>query len=239
MSEKVTIRVQRFDARKDDKPYFQTYQVDMEPGLTVLGALLKIQREQDGSLAFRSACRAGVCGSCAMHINGKYRLACETQVSRLGRKITIKPLGHLPVVKDLMVDMTDFWRKYRAIRPYLIPGTPAPERERPQSPSQRETLGDLPNCIQCMACYAACTMTALDSEYLGPAALLKVDRFVRDSRDDAIEDRLDIVSGEHGIWRCHTIFNCQIVCPKDLDPSGAIADLKRLAMKRGRTRRIA
>ncbi len=239
MSEKVTIRVQRFDARKDRKPYFQTYEVEMEPGLTVLGALLKIQMEQDGSLAFRSACRAGVCGSCAMHINGRYRLACETQVRSLGKKITIRPLGHLPVVKDLMVDMTDFWRKYRAVRPYLIPGSPPPERERPQSPSDREALGDLPNCIQCMACYAACTMTALDSEYLGPAALLKVDRFIRDSRDDAAEDRLDIVSGEHGIWRCHTIFNCQVVCPKDLDPAGAIADLKRLAIKRGRTRRMA
>lgn len=237
MADRITFKVFRYDRQKDKKPYTQTYEVSWEPGMTVLAGLIKIQTEQDGSLAFRSACRAGVCGSCAMHINGRYRLACETQITELGNTVRLRPLAHLEVIKDLMVDMAPFWAKYRKIKPYLIPGDTPSEGEHRQSPDDRAKLDTVIDCILCAACQAGCTMTALDDEYLGPAILTKVDRFVRDSRDSATEERLELASGEHGIWRCHTIFNCQLVCPMDIDPAGSIAHLKRLAMARRFQRR--
>lgn len=228
MSDRIDFKVLRYDRKKDQRPYWQTYRVERVPGMTVLSALLEIQTKQDGSLAFRYACRAGVCGSCAMHINGKYRLACETQVKELGRTVKLRPLGHLEVIKDLMVDLSPFWDKYRTVKPYLIAGDSPPERERHQSADDRTKLDVLTDCILCAACHAACTLTALDSDYLGPAVLTKIDRFVSDTRDGHTEQRLEMASGEHGVWRCHTIFNCQKVCPKDIDPAGAIGHLKRL-----------
>ena len=229
--EKRTFKIFRYDSSKDEPPRFQSFEVPGEKGMTVLEGLIYIQNYLDGSLAFRSSCRAGVCGSCAMHINGIYRLACETQIFSLKSKtVTIRPMAHLKVIKDLFVDLKPFWEKYKLIKPYLIPGDPPPERERIQTPDERLRLEGLIDCILCGACYASCPVGETHPEYLGPAVLLKVNRFVQDSRDNAEEERLDAVSGFNGVFRCHTIFNCQEVCPKELDPTGSIADLKRKIM---------
>jgi succinate dehydrogenase / fumarate reductase iron-sulfur subunit len=225
------LKIFRFDPDKDSKPYFQEYSVPCEEGCTVLTALFKIQDRVDGSLSFRSSCRAGVCGSCAMHINGRYRLACETQVFHLSMPIVIRPLSNAEVLKDLVVDMTNFWKHYKAIMPFLQPGANPPEKELPQTNAERERLGNTIDCILCGACSASCTMSMTNPKYLGPAALLKAWRFVADTRDKAKEERLEVVDGLDGVWRCHTIFNCQVACPKDLDPTGAIANLKREIMR--------
>ena len=225
---KRTFKIFRYDSSKKEPTKFESFEVPYEKGMTVLEGLIYIQNYLDGSLAFRSSCRAGVCGSCAMHISGKYRLACETQISALKSKtITIRPMAHLKVIKDLFVDMKPFWDKYKLIKPFLMPGDAGMERERIQTADERAKLESLIDCILCGACYASCPVGETHPDYMGPAALLKVNRFVQDSRDKADEERLDTVSGLNGVFRCHTIFNCQEVCPKELDPTGSIADLKR------------
>lgn len=230
----VLFKVFRFDPDKDRVPRFDKFEVPVKPLDSVLSGLFYIQNYLDGSLSFRFSCRGAVCGSCAMHINGKYRLACEIQIASLNSDlITVQPLAHLPILKDLVVDMTRFWGHYERIKPYLLPGTPEPEKERIQSPEERERLGDTIDCILCGACYGACTVTATDNDYIGPAALLKVDRFLRDSRDGGKEERLDIIDGLHGLWRCHSIMNCQEVCPKEISPAFSIHDMrKRITMRR-------
>ena len=227
---KTTFEVFRFDPATDKKPGWQSYTFETKPGMTILQGLLHIQAHVDTSLAFRSACRAAVCGSCAMHINGSYRLACETQIDFFGSKITIRPLSHLPVLKDLVVEMAPFWKRYNEIKPYLIPGKNPPVREFEQSQDDRELLTGVIDCILCGCCYSACPVVATDPDYLGPAAALKSARFVLDSRDRATRERLVLSGGENGVWRCHTVFSCQEVCPKDINPSGAITDLKMKAV---------
>jgi succinate dehydrogenase / fumarate reductase iron-sulfur subunit len=228
MKSSAVFNVFRLDPDSGQGPKFQRYEVPYIDGLTVLGGLLYIQHHLDGSLAFRSSCRAGICGSCAMHINGKYRLACETQVAgACNYNVTVRPLAHLEIVKDLMTDMQPFWSKYEAIKPYLIPGGPAPEKERVQSRDDRAKLTGIIDCILCACCHASCAMTGTDPEYLGPAVLTKTARFVLDSRDAAYNERLEVAGGDHGVWRCHTMYACQEVCPKSIDPTGAIAVLKR------------
>ncbi len=220
-------RILRFDPTTDQKPEFKDYKLRVTGALTVLEGLFEILENQDGSLGFRYSCRSEVCGSCAMHISGAYRLACHTQVRNLRSKvITIRPLAHLPIIKDLVVDMDPFFDKYRKIRPYFEASTDIPEKEFIQSPRKRKKLNEIIDCILCGACYSSCTMTLTDSHYLGPAALLKANRFVQDSRDTIAKERLAIVNDENGIWRCHTIFNCQIACPKNLNPTQSIAQLK-------------
>ena len=229
--DKYNIKIQRFDPDKDKKPYMESFEVPVEKGMTVLDALYYIQNHLDGSIAFRSSCRAGVCGSCAMNINGVYRLACETQCSFYKKNITIKPLNHLPVIKDLFVDMKSFWDAYDYIKPYLISGDPNPEKERIQSTDDRENLNLVVDCILCSACYASCPVVDTDPKYLGPAALLKADRFIRDSRDSAFEERINLVGDDHGVFRCHSVYNCQTVCPKSIDPTGSINHLRVEIMK--------
>jgi succinate dehydrogenase / fumarate reductase iron-sulfur subunit len=228
---RVTFNVFRFDPETDAGPRYQKYEIDQTPGLTVLGGLLQIQARLDPSLAFRSACRAAVCGSCAMHINGQYRLACETQTEMLGSTVTVRPLGHLVVIKDLVVEMKPFWDRYKEIKPYLIPGDNPPGREFLQSCDDRERLDGGIDCILCSCCYNACPVVGTDPAYVGPAAALKASRFLRDSRDRATQERLLLLGGDHGVWRCHTVFSCQEVCPKDLNPTGAIAEIKMEAIK--------
>jgi succinate dehydrogenase / fumarate reductase iron-sulfur subunit len=233
MSKKVTFKIFRFDPDKDKKPYFQKYTFEVKKGMTVLDGLFHIQRKIDGSIAFRSSCREGVCGSCAIHIAGKYRLACETQIAGLGRTVVLRPLGHMPIVKDLVVDMTGFWNKYKQIKPYLMPGDPDPKnKERVQTEDERKKVDVLIDCILCGSCTASCSVSATNPDYLGPAALMKANRFIQDSRDDAVEERLRLAANENGAFRCHTIFSCQYVCPKDLNPQASIAELQELAMKR-------
>lgn len=227
--DKVLFRIFRFDPTCNKEPYFQEFEVPfIRNDQTVLEGLFSIQQRLDDSLAFRSSCRAGICGSCAMHINGKYRLACNTLISKLhSNTITIRPLAHMPVHKDLFVDMKPFWENYEYIKPYLMPGKPlsVPEKQ-VQTPEERSKIDILVDCILCACCHSSCPITASHEGYLGPMALLQTDRFLSDTRDNAREERLAMVNNERGVWRCHTVFNCQEVCPKDLDPSGSIAHLK-------------
>lgn len=228
---KVVFEVFRFDPDADAKPRFQRYEIEKRPALTVLQGLLDIQSILDPTLAFRSACRAAICGSCAMHINGEYRLACETQVEALGSHVKIRPLGHLKVIKDLVVEMGPFWEKYKEIKPYLMPGSHPPEREFLQTTDDREKLTTIIDCILCGCCYSACPVVGTDPNYIGPVALAKAARFMFDSRDNAMEERLALAGGNDGVWRCHTVFSCKEVCPKDINPSGAIAEIKTGAIK--------
>ena len=230
MSQKseICFKVFRFDPDKDRKPYFQKFQVPyVRKDLTVLEGLFYIQENLDNSLAFRSSCKSAVCGSCAVHINGGYRLACNTLVSGLkGDRVTIRPLGHLDMIKDLFVNLEPFWEKYEYIKPYLISKTSPSNHERLQIRSDRAKLDGLIDCILCGCCYSSCMVTLTNNKYLGPAALLWANRFFMDSRDDAKDERLAIVNVENGVWRCHTIFNCQQSCPKCLNPAGCISNLK-------------
>ncbi len=232
--ETVIFNICRFDPDKDKKPHFQKFQIPfLRKDLTVLEGLNYIQQRLDHSLAYRSSCRAAICGSCAMHINGKYRLACNTLVSKLGSgTVTISPLANLTAHKDLFVDMKPFWEKYEQVRPYLITGKPLPiTGEHPQSQEERARLDNLIDCILCSCCQVSCPVTASHENYPGPMAFLNLDRFLSDSRDDARSERLAIVNDEQGVWRCHTVFNCQEACPKDLNPSGAIARIKTKMVK--------
>ncbi|UCD16355.1 MAG: succinate dehydrogenase iron-sulfur subunit [Candidatus Zixiibacteriota bacterium] len=205
---------------------FQEYEIPDLPGMTVLEGLYHILENQDPTLAFRSSCRQGICGSCAMHINGQYRLACETQIAIMGDTVTVRPLAHMRIIRDLVVDLDPFFAQYEAIKPYLIPAAEAGAREYRQSPGERARIDHHVDCILCAACYGSCPVVGTNENYIGPHALLKALRFVNDSRDGATGERLAYIATENGVFRCHTIFNCQQVCPKDLDPTGAIGDLK-------------
>ena len=232
--DQITFKVQRFHPDKDRKPYLQNYSFPLKPAMTVLEGLYYILEYLDHTLSFRSSCRAAVCGSCAMHINGKYRLACNTQISSLKSKtIIVRPLLHLPVFKDLVVDHTDFFENLIALKPWLINKEPAPEKEYIQMPEERNRIGNTIDCILCGACYGACATAGVNKEYFGPAALLKAERFLRDSRDSIKDERLKIVDDLHGVWRCHSIFSCQEVCPKELSPAEAIAKIKKRILKKG------
>lgn len=232
----VEFRVFRFEP-DDGEPRFDRFQVPVEKGMTVLEGLYYILENLDSSLAFRSSCRSAVCGSCAMHINGCYRLACRTQIAALEPPVVIRPLAHLPVLKDLVVDMEPFFAHYEVIKPYLVPKEPPPEQEYLQSQKERKRLDGLVDCILCGACYGACPLGLSDPHYLGPHAFLQALRFLEDSRDGAKEERLALIGTEDGAFRCHTVFSCQRVCPKDLDPSGAIARLK-LQLTLAKLRRV-
>jgi succinate dehydrogenase / fumarate reductase iron-sulfur subunit len=238
----IVLKVQRFDPAADTMPYWQKYSVKIRPGMTVLDALFEVLNHQDGTLAFRFCCRAGVCGSCAMVIAGKVRLACETQISTLLDKneIMLSPLPHQKVIKDLAVDYELFFDRMKAIKPYLVGKEPYPEKEYIQMPKERVPINEPIDCIMCGACTSACTMAWLNKEYLGPAALLKSYRFLVDTRDNVPDERLDIIESENGVYRCHTQFNCVEVCPKKLNPTEAIQRQKIKLVKRklfGRRRR--
>jgi succinate dehydrogenase / fumarate reductase iron-sulfur subunit len=229
--DKVTFKVFRFDPARDKSGRLENFTVPWEKGLTVLEGLYYIMENLDGSLAFRSSCRAAVCGSCAMHINGKYRLACRTQVEHLNNPIiTVQPLAHLPIFKDLVVDMGRFFKHYTKIKPYLMPSGNVPAKEVAQSPEERKKIDGFIDCILCGACYGSCPVAGSNPDYIGPHSILRSARWVNDSRDTARSERLDIVADNLGLWRCHSIFNCQAACPKDLDPAGAITQLKRQAL---------
>jgi succinate dehydrogenase / fumarate reductase iron-sulfur subunit len=166
-----------------------------------------------------------------MFINGRYKLACSTLISETGRNVIIQPLPHMPIIKDLIVDLTSFFEKYMVIRPYVVPIKPPPEKEWIQSPQQRSKINDSTDCIMCAACYSSCPSVWTGKKYLGPAALLWAYRFAADSRDGILRDRVQMVGSEDGLWRCHTIFNCTEACPKSLNPARFVESLKRTATK--------
>ncbi|WP_307400975.1 succinate dehydrogenase/fumarate reductase iron-sulfur subunit [Desulfofundulus luciae] len=225
----LNVKVFRFNPETDKVPRFDTFKIEEFPNMAVLDVVMNIQNYHDPTLAYRCSCRIGMCGSCAMYINGRPRLACRTQVSSLGTKdITIMPLPNLPIIRDLAVDMEPFFEKYKKIKPYLIPKQDLKEPVicKPDS-GERELIDYMLECITCGACYGACTMVATDPHYLGPAALTRAYCLIADKRDAATRERLVIVEQSEGVWRCHTQFNCAEVCPKKIVPTQAIQQLKK------------
>lgn len=227
--------IYRFDPDKDSKPYMQEYVLgpdQLQPGMMLLDALLEL-KAQDETLSFRRSCQEGVCGSDGMNINGRNGLACVTALASLKDPIALRPLPGLPVIRDLIVDLTQFYNQYRMAKPYLINNDPEPEVERLQSPADREKLDGLYECILCACCSTSCPSFWWNPDkFLGPAALLQSWRFLADSRDQATDVRLDELEGPFKLYRCHTIMNCVEVCPKGLNPTRAIGHIKGLMLKR-------
>jgi succinate dehydrogenase / fumarate reductase iron-sulfur subunit len=223
----VELRIHRFNPEVDEQAHFETYAVEAEPNDQVLDVLNQVKWYQDGSLAYRRSCGHGICGSDAMRINGVNRLACKVLVRDVGRSITVEPILGLPVLKDMIVDMEPFWAHYRSVKPFFINEDPAPEQERLQSPEQRARYDDSTKCILCAACTTACPSFWADGEYVGPAAIVQAHRFIFDSRDSAADKRLEILGEQMGVWRCRTIFNCTVACPRDIKITQAIGEVKR------------
>ncbi len=224
----VKVKILRFNPETDRRPHYQTFRVEAEPTDRVLDLLEKIKGYQDGSLAFRRSCAHGICGSDAMRINGMNRLACKTLVKDLGKgTITVEPLLGLPLVKDLIVDMDPFFEHYESVMPYLVNDEPPPLKERLQTPEERERFDDTTKCILCAACTTSCPSFWANGRYVGPAAIVNAHRFIFDSRDRAAAERLRILSDQFGVYRCHTIFNCTLVCPREIQITKAIGEVKR------------
>jgi succinate dehydrogenase / fumarate reductase iron-sulfur subunit len=223
----VTLKIFRYNPEVDTKFHYETYTVEAEETERVLDLLEYVKGYRDGTLSFRRSCAHGVCGSDAMRINGFNRLACKTLVRDVGTMITVEPLLGLKVEKDLIVDMEPFFDNYKKVMPYFINDNPPPDgRERIQTPEQRARFDDTTKCILCAACTTACPSYWGSPEYYGPAALVAAHRFVFDSRDQAAAERMEIVSETDGLARCHTIFNCTMVCPRDIQITKAIGELK-------------
>jgi len=230
----VKFEIYRYDPDKDERPYMQKLEVELQPtDKMLLDALVRIKNDVDDSLALRRSCREGVCGSDAMNINGKNGLACTTNLNELSEPIVLRPLPGLPVIRDLIVDMTHFFNQYHSVRPYLINDTPPPERERLQTPEAREELDGLYECILCACCSTSCPSFWWNPDkYVGPAGLLQAYRFIADSRDNATGSRLDNLDDPYRLFRCHTIMNCTDVCPKGLNPALAIGKIKEMLVRR-------
>ena len=228
----VDVRILRFDPERDPAPHWEGYTVQSEPMDRVLDLLHKVKYEQDGTLTFRRSCAHGVCGSDAMLINGRNRLACKIRVEQLGRRITVAPLPGLPVVKDLVVDMDGFFAKYRSVNPFLVTETPPPARERLQSQAERARFDDTTKCILCGACTSSCPSFWAQPGYVGPAAIVNAHRFIFDSRDEGAEERLEILADKDGVWRCRTIFNCVDACPRGINITRAILEVSSAIVER-------
>ena len=228
-------KVYRYDPDSDGNPRIDTYEVDMDTcGPMVLDALIKIKNEIDPSLTFRRSCREGVCGSCAMNIDGTNTLACTCASEDVDGDINIYPLPHQPVIKDLVPDLSNFYAQYASIKPYIQSETPPPpDSERLQSQDDRRQLDGLYECILCACCSTSCPSYWWNSDrYLGPAALLQAYRWLADSRDEATGERLDDLEDPFRLYRCHTIMNCAKTCPKGLNPAKAIGEIKQMMVKR-------
>jgi succinate dehydrogenase / fumarate reductase, iron-sulfur subunit len=230
----VQFEIYRYDPDADQQPRMQKLQVTLQPNdRMLLDALIRIKAEVDDSLSLRRSCREGVCGSDAMNINGKNGLACVTSLRDLREPIVLRPIPGLPVIRDLIVDMSQFFKQYESIKPYVINDTPPPERERLQSPAEREELNGLYECILCACCSTACPSFWWNPDkFVGPAGLLQAYRFIADSRDQATNERLDNLNDPYRLFRCHTIMNCVDVCPKNLNPTLAIGKIKELLVRR-------
>ena len=228
----VTLKIRRFNPEKDPEPWWGEYKFEAEPTDRLLDALNHVKWYLDGTLTYRRSCAHGVCGSDAMLINGHNGLACKLLLKNLGSKITVEPMRGFRVIKDLLVDMESFFDKYKAIKPYLITDSPEPDQERLQSIEDREKFDDTTKCILCGACTTSCPSFWANSEYLGPAAIVNAHRFIFDSRDEGKEDRLAILNGAEGVWRCRTIFNCVEACPRGINVTRAIGEVKKALLFR-------
>lgn len=227
------VTVYRYDPQKDEKPHLQKYDVTLNSSHRMLLDVLIYIKELDDSLSFRRSCREGVCGSDALNINGKNGLACLTNMNDLPTNIVLRPLPGLPVVRDLIVDMSNFYHQYYSVKPYLINDTPPPNKERLQSPEDREELDGLYECILCACCSTSCPSFWWNPDkFVGPAGLLQAYRFIADTRDTAMNERLDNLEDPYRLFRCHSIMNCVDVCPKSLNPTRAIGKIKDLLVKR-------
>jgi succinate dehydrogenase / fumarate reductase iron-sulfur subunit len=223
--------VYRYDPDSGNNPRVDTYEVDLDQcGPMVLDALIKIKNEIDSTLTFRRSCREGICGSCAMNIDGGNTLACTQAIEDIGGDIKIYPLPHMPVIKDLVPDLTNFYAQYASIKPWLQTRTPAPpDSERLQSKDDQELIDSPSACILCACCSTSCPSYWWNSDrYLGPAALLASYRWLVDTRDEATGERLDELEDPFRLYRCHTIMNCTNACPKDLNPARAIGEIKQM-----------
>ena len=223
----VTVKVRRFDPEVDPEANWQSFDVPVEQGDRVIDVLHQIKWYQDGSLSFRRSCGHGVCGSDAMRINGVNRLACKVLVKDLGDDIMVEPIKGLPVLKDLIVDMEPFFEAFRSIKPFLISDGREPTRERLQSAEDRERFDDTTKCIMCAACTTSCPVFWNDESYFGPQAIVMAHRFIFDSRDEGAEERLEILNDKEGVWRCRTTFNCTDACPRGIQVTKAIQEVKR------------
>ena len=222
-------KIFRFNPDVDSAPYYDTFAENFHRGMTVLEALLHIQETVDDSIAFRFSCRSAVCGSCSMLVNGVPVLACRTQLTALvGNKVLVEPLPNMDIIKDLVVDMKPFWDAYQRVEPWLhVNGDSVPEKEHRQFPSQVKKLEPYINCILCACCYGACPVMGKEEQYLGPAAIAKLFRFMRDSRDQRGSKFLEKVDNGQGLWACRTVFRCINACPKDIRPTDTIMALRR------------
>ena len=232
----ITLNIRRFQPEVDKEARWQSFDVEVYSTDRVLDALHKIKWEQDGTLSFRRSCAHGICGSDAMRINGRNRLACKTLIKDLDitQPIYVEAIKGLPLEKDLIVDMEPFFAAFREVKPFLIANSkPEKGKERIQSIANRETFDDTTKCILCAACTTSCPVFWTDGQYFGPAAIVAAHRFIFDSRDDAAKVRLDILNDKEGVWRCRTTFNCTDACPRGIQVTQAIADVKQ-AILRGR-----
>ena len=225
--------IYRYNPEKDEKPYMQDYDVELQStDRMLLDAILRI-KAQDDSLGLRKSCREGVCGSDGMNINGKNGLACITPLKDLKEPVVLRPLPGLPVIRDLIVDMSQFFKQYHSVKPYLVNDNPPPQKERLQSPEEREELNGLYECILCACCSTSCPSFWWNPDkFVGPAALLQAYRFIADTRDDATSERLDNLEDPYRLFRCHSIMNCADACPKGLNPTEAIGKIKEQMVRR-------
>lgn len=229
-----TFRIRRFNPEISDEVQWQDFQIEIDPKERVLDALHKIKWELDGTLTFRRSCAHGICGSDAMRINGKNRLACKTLIKDINpdKPITVEAIKGLTVLKDLVVDMDPFFQAFRDVMPFLVTKGNEPTRERLQSAEDRERFDDTTKCILCAACTSSCPVFWNDGQYFGPAAIVAAHRFIFDSRDEAGEQRLEILNDRDGVWRCRTTFNCTDACPRGIEVTKAIQEVKRALITR-------
>jgi len=234
MADTVPLEIYRYDPDTDRAPRMQRYDVPRgHSDRMVLDLLMRIKGEIDDTLSFRRSCREGVCGSDGMNINGKNGLACLTNIREVKHPIVLRPLPGMPVVRDLIVDLSNFWKQYHSVRPFLINDDPPPERERLQTPVERDQLNGLYECILCACCSSSCPSFWWNPDkFVGPAGLLQAYRFIADSRDQATSSRLDNLNDVYRLFRCRTIMNCADVCPKNLSPAAAIGDIRTMLAKR-------
>ncbi|MYW47554.1 succinate dehydrogenase iron-sulfur subunit [Streptomyces sp. SID161] len=231
----VTFRIRRYNPEVSAEASWEDFQLEIDPKERVLDGLHKIKWDVDGTLTFRRSCAHGICGSDAMRINGKNRLACKTLIKDINpeKPITVEPIKGLTVLKDLVVDMEPFFQAYRDVMPFLVTNdTNEPTRERLQSAEDRERFDDTTKCILCAACTSSCPVFWNDGQYFGPAAIVNAHRFIFDSRDEAGEQRLEILNDRDGVWRCRTTFNCTDACPRGIEVTKAIQEVKRALITR-------
>jgi succinate dehydrogenase / fumarate reductase iron-sulfur subunit len=229
----ITLRVRRFDPEIDDEPRWEDFALEVLATDRILDALHKVKWEMDGSLTFRRSCAHGVCGSDAMRINSRNRLACKTLIKDLdiSKPITVEAIKGLPLEKDLIVDMEPFFDSFKEVNPFLMAGPTKSGKERTQSPVERARFDDTTKCILCAACTSSCPVFWTDGQYFGPAAIVNAHRFIFDSRDEGAGVRLDILNDKEGVWRCRTTFNCTDACPRGIQVTQAIAEVKQAIIK--------